>query len=47
MTWKQFKDFLEENGVKDDMLIDYIDITGFNILNEDHVVIKDNEFHVW
>ena len=30
MTWKEFKDKLVEQGVRDDTLIDYIDMSSFN-----------------
>jgi hypothetical protein len=38
MTWKEFKDAVEKEGVKDEMKIEYIDWDGYEELG----VIIDN-----
>jgi hypothetical protein len=37
MTWKQFKDFVESRGVKDEDQIHYIDVS---YLEESHLSIR-------
>lgn len=37
-TWKQFKDEVEKQGLKDEMEIDYIDWDGYE---EPHVHLDD------
>jgi hypothetical protein len=32
-TWGELKKFLEDNGVKDDMRINYIDVDGYEDLD--------------
>jgi hypothetical protein len=36
MTWKEFKDKVEEEGVTDESEIDYIDISSFSEINISH-----------
>lgn len=43
MNWKQFKDHLEEQGVTDDMLVEYIDVHLPGSLD---ISIDENEFSV-
>lgn len=45
MNWKEFKDYVECEGVTDSMDIDYIDITRLDITLK--VSIHGNEFSVW
>jgi hypothetical protein len=44
MTWKEFKEFVENYGVTDDMRISYIDVTGGN--RELDIDIDDKSFYV-
>jgi len=49
MTWKEFKDQVESQGVTDDMIIQYIDVNcGFDVeyLTEINVIIHKNTFDV-
>ena len=44
MTWKEFKEVLEEE-IKDDMEIDYIDFSGYGMTIE--INKEDNSFKVY
>lgn len=49
MTWKEFKEEVERQGVADDFNINYIDIScryDFDDLPEIHVTIEDGHFSI-
>lgn len=48
MTWKEFKDYVESQGIKDDMVIESIDIDSETIDEYDPAIVlsDDNRFTI-
>jgi hypothetical protein len=46
MNWKEFKEFIEKQGVTDEMDVDYIDVNGYESAEDMDVEIDDTEFNV-
>lgn len=46
MTWKEFKDRLEEIGVEDSSRIEYLDVDGYTGITLVTFTLEDNSFWV-
>lgn len=44
MTWEEFKDYVEINGVKDNMLIEWIDVCYPILAGDAKPVVSVDEF---